>query len=185
MLTKIELEKFYLLLHPRPAYVIGSGKIGEKVNFMAASWVMPMGEEPPLVCIAIGKNSLTNELIKTYKQFSINILPIEKLNELYTIGTISGRNVDKTKIIKPMEGEEVNAPIAQDAIAVIECELWDKVESNDVTLFIGQVLNVKVDERYFNPKTGWTIKENPIPLHNWGRGFFKVGQFIMAKTLQQ
>jgi len=184
MLTKIDIEKFYLVLHPRPAYVIGSGKMGGKVNFMAASWVMPMGEEPPLICIAIGKGSLTNELINKYRQFSVNILPIEKLNEIYTVGTVSGRSVDKTKIIKPIEGEELDVPVAQDAIAIIECELWDKVESSDVTLFIGQVLNVKVDERYFNPKTGWIVKENPIPLHNWGRGFFKVGGFVMAKQVQ-
>jgi len=45
----MEVETFYLLLHPRPAYLIGSGKVGEKVNFMAASWVSPVSEEPPLV----------------------------------------------------------------------------------------------------------------------------------------
>ena len=30
-------DRFYLVLHPRPAYVIGSGKVSVKVNFMAAS----------------------------------------------------------------------------------------------------------------------------------------------------
>ncbi|MCX8168653.1 MAG: flavin reductase family protein [Candidatus Methanomethylicia archaeon] len=184
MLAKVNIEKFYLILHPRPVYVIGSGKMKEKVNFMAASWVMPMGEDPPLVCIAIGKNSLTNELINKYKQFSVNVLPVEKLDEIYIVGTVSGRDVDKTEIIKPIEGEELDVPVAKDAIAFLECTLWDKVESNDVTLFIGQVLNVKVNEKYFNLKTGWITKDNPIPLHNWGRGFFKIGQFIMVKKLK-
>ncbi|MEM3615260.1 MAG: flavin reductase family protein [Candidatus Methanomethylicia archaeon] len=184
MSVKIDLEKFYLLLHPRPAYVIGSGKMGREVNFMAASWVTPVGEEPPLVCIAIGKGSLTNELINKYRQFSINILPIEKLDKLYTVGRISGRERDKTKIIKPIEGEELDVPIASDAIASLECELWDKLESNDVTIFIGQVISAKADLKYFDPKTGWNIKNNPISLHNWGRGFFKIGQLVMASEIR-
>ncbi|MCR6669572.1 MAG: flavin reductase family protein [archaeon YNP-WB-040] len=184
-LEKIDLDKFYLILHPRPAYVIGSGKFGEKVNFMAASWVTPMGEEPPLVCVAIGKGSLTNELIHEYRQFSVNILPIDRVNELYTVGTVSGREMDKTKILKAVEGDELTVPIVEDAIAVLECELWDKIESNDVTLFIGQVVNAKANPKYFNQKTGWNIRDNPVPLHNWGKGFHRVGQFIMAKTLEK
>ncbi|MEM4761634.1 MAG: flavin reductase, partial [Thermofilum sp.] len=66
----IRVSKFYLLLHPRPAYVIGSGRVGEVVNFMAASWVTPVAEEPPLVGVAIGVESYTHELIEKYGEFT-------------------------------------------------------------------------------------------------------------------
>ena len=46
------IERFYLILHPRPAYVIGSGRVGVDANFMAASWVTPVAEEPPLVGVS-------------------------------------------------------------------------------------------------------------------------------------
>ncbi|MEM3740768.1 MAG: flavin reductase, partial [Candidatus Korarchaeum sp.] len=71
----IEVKKFYLLLHPRPAYVVGSGKWGERVNFMAASWVSPVGEEPPSVMVALGTETLTLELIEKYGDFSVNVVP--------------------------------------------------------------------------------------------------------------
>ncbi len=69
------LGMFYLLLHPRPAYVIGSGKVNEVVNFMSASWIMPVAEEPPRVGVSIGVESYTHELISKYRTFTVNILP--------------------------------------------------------------------------------------------------------------
>lgn len=74
-------------------------------------------------------------------------------------------------------------PITSDAITSIECGLWDKLESNDVTIFIGQVISTKADPKYFDPKTGWNIKNNPISLHNW-RKFFKIGQLMMVSEIR-
>ncbi|RSN67157.1 flavin reductase family protein [Candidatus Korarchaeum cryptofilum] len=87
-----EVRDFYLLLHPRPAYVIGSGRWGERVNFMAASWVSPVGEEPPSLIVALGKESLTLELIEIYGEFTVNVIPISLVEELYYVGSRSGRD---------------------------------------------------------------------------------------------
>ncbi len=50
-------NKHYLMLHPRPVYVIGSGIYGTEANFMAASWVTPVAEEPPLVAVFVEKET--------------------------------------------------------------------------------------------------------------------------------
>ncbi|MDW8035041.1 MAG: flavin reductase family protein, partial [Candidatus Korarchaeum sp.] len=92
----IEVSKFYLMLHPRPAYVIGSGRWGERINFMAASWVSPVGEEPPSLMTSIGTEALTLELIERYGDFSVNVIPLSSLNKLYYVGSRSGRKEDKS-----------------------------------------------------------------------------------------
>jgi len=176
-------EYFYLLLHPRPAYVIGSGVVGEKVNFMAASWVTPVAEEPPRVAVAIDVESLTHELILKHSEFTVNVLPLSMVDVIYGVGSVSGRDVDKVEKfgLKVLKGREVRAPVLEDALGVLECRVAAKVESEDTTLFVGDVLAAYAKEGFFDPRRGWDPKKATIPLHNWGRGFYGLGRFVMAK----
>jgi len=176
-------EKFYLLLHPRPAYVIGSGRFGEVVNFMAASWITPVAEEPPRVAVAIDVESYTHELILKYKEFTVNVLPMTQLNALYSVGTVSGRRVDKVARfgLNVEKGRSVDAPVLADSIGVLECRVTATVESEDTTLFVGDVLAAYAKEEYFDLRNGWNVKKVNIPLHNWGRGFYGLGRLVLAK----
>ncbi|MEM2795581.1 MAG: flavin reductase family protein [Thermofilaceae archaeon] len=177
-----EVKTFYLLLHPRPAYIIGSGRFGERVNVMAASWVVPAAEEPPLVVISIGVDSLTHKLIETFGEFTVNIVSMEMLGQLYYVGRISGHKEDKTKLVKVVKGEKVSAPVVDGAVGIIECKVYSTAKAEDVTIFIGEVLTARADERFFDDRKGWDFKEIDLPLHNWGRGFYGVGAFRMAKS---
>lgn len=176
-----EVKRFYLLLHPRPAYIIGSGRVGERINFMAAAWVTPIAEELPLVGVAVGVNSLTNELIKTYREFTVNVLPMSVLDAIYYAGSRSGREEDKSKVIKAVKGERVSAPVAEGAVGVLECRVHSTFNAEDVTFFIGEVLAARADEKAFNERRGWITREVDIPLHAWGRGFYGLGKFKLAK----
>jgi len=176
-LTNLELEKFYLLLHPRPAYVIGSGDVDKDANFMAASWVTPVAEEPPLVGVAVDVESHTYELINKYKEFTVNVLPFDKIELIYEVGSKHGWEVNKLEILPGAKGRVVKAPIAHGAIGALECRVYDSIEAEDVVFYAGEVVQAWIDPEYFHMKRGWSIKNNPIPLHNWGRGFFQVGRF--------
>ena len=180
---EIEVEKFYLLLHPRPAYIVGAGRYGKVVNFMAASWVTPVAEEPPRVAAAIGVESYTHELIKKYGEFTINIYPLSKVDVVYTVGSTSGRKVNKVRVLdlKVQKGEKVLAPKLAEALGVLECKVAAEVDSEDTTLFIGEVVYVEAKEKLFNERRGWDFRNINIPLHNWGRGFYSVGKFVLAK----
>lgn len=177
-----EVRKFYLLLHPRPAYLIGSGRVGERVNFMAASWVTPIAEEPPLIGAAIGAESYTHELIEAYGEFTVNVVPMSMLDALYYAGSRSGRDEDKTRLIRAVKGEKVSAPVAEGAVGVLECRVYAKVKAEDVTFFVGEVLAARADESAFDERRGWNTQRVDIPLHNWGRGFYGLGSFKMAKA---
>ncbi|RLE69899.1 MAG: flavin reductase family protein [Thermoprotei archaeon] len=177
------LDRFYLLLHPRPAYVVGAGRYGGKVNFMAASWVTPVAEEPPRVAVAIDVESYTYELLKEYGEYTVNILPLDMLKELYFFGSTSGREVDKVKELglKIAKGLKVNAPVLENAIGVLECKIVGEFESEDTTLFIGDVLTARAHEEFFDARRGWNFRKVNIPLHNWGKGFYTIGRFVMPK----
>jgi len=170
-------EKFYLLLHPRPAYVIGSGRFGEVVNFMAASWVTPVAEEPPRVAVAIDVESYTHELISKYKEFTVNVLPMAQLNALYSVGIVSGRRVDKVARfgLNVEKGRSVNAPVLTDSIGVLECRVTATVESEDTTLFVGDVLTAYAKEEYFDLRNGWNVKKGGYSFTQLGAGILRAG----------
>ena len=176
-LIDMGLDRFYLILHPRPAYVIGSGRVGVDANYMAASWVTPVAEEPPLVGVAVDVESHTYSLIDKYKEFTVNVLSIDDLDLIYEVGHTHGWEVDKLEILPGVKGEKVRAPIPEKAIAALECRVYDSIEAEDVVFYAGEVLKAWVDPERFHLKRGWSIKNNPIPLHNWGKGFFHVGRF--------
>jgi len=173
-------SRFYLILHPRPAYIIGSGRVGEVVNFMAASWVTPIAEEPPLVGVAVDVSSYTHELIERYGEFTVNVVPVSMLEKLYYVGSVSGRSEDKSRAVPHRKGEKVSAPVVEGAIGVVECVVAEKLRAQDVTFFAGEVKRAAVDERFFSERAGWSFKEIDLPLHNWGRGFYGVGRFYRA-----
>jgi len=177
-------EEYYYLLHPRPAYIIGAGKVGEEVNLMAASWVTPVSEEPPRAAVAIGSQSFTARLITKYEEFTINVYPVDKIDIIYTVGVTSGRRIDKVKALnlRVAKGRSVNAPILDDAVGVIERKLWRSVECGEVDLFIGEVVEAYAKYEYFRGNS-WDLKKISIPLHGWGRGFYAVGNFRLAKNL--
>ena len=178
----IEVSKFYLLLHPRPAYIIGSGRVGEKVNFMAASWVTPVAEEPPLVGVAVDVTSYTHELIEKYGEFTVNVVPVSMLDKLYYVGSRSGRREDKAAAVPHRRAERVSAPVVEGALGVLECVVEDRLRAEDVTFFVGRVEAARADERFFSEKSGWSFKEVDLPLHNWGRSFYGVGRHFWARA---
>lgn len=184
ILKVVVKDKFYLTLHPRPAYVIGSGSYEGRMNLMAASWVMPVSEEPPRVCLALDKESYTWELIRETEEFTVNVLSEEYTDKIYYVGSRSGRDVDKVKSsgFKMVKGKVVSAPIVEDSIAVLECKLYKTIDCGDTVLVIGDVIRCEVDVKKYNPKYGWNLREVSIPLHLWGRSFTYPCRIKIVKT---
>ncbi len=173
---------FYYLLHPRPAYVIGSGKFGERINFMAASWVSPISEEPERVLVAIDKESYTYQLIKETGEFTVNVLPSRLINTIYCTGSASGRELDKVSRcgLTPERGRKVSAPVLKEAVGFLECKVHTWVDSGDTELAIGDVLNWEADSSLFG-RYGWDLAKVDIPLHVWGRVFATTGRIVVAR----
>jgi flavin reductase (DIM6/NTAB) family NADH-FMN oxidoreductase RutF len=177
-------ERYYLALHPRPAYIIGSGRVGEEANLMAASWVSPVSEEPPRVMLAVDKESYTWSLIEKYGVFSINVVDEGYVDKIYYVGSRSGREVDKvsTSGLKVVPGEDTGTPVLEEAICVIECRVFKTIDCGDTMLVVGDVARCVVDGEKFNARYGWDLRKVSIPLHLWGRAFTAPRGVRFAKT---
>ncbi|MEM5828001.1 MAG: flavin reductase family protein [Candidatus Aenigmatarchaeota archaeon] len=162
------LKKFYYLLHPRPVYVIGSGSVNNnEINFMSASWVMPVAEDIPSICLACDREQYSYSLIEKYKQFSVNL--IDDINLIWKLGTTSGKEINKVKEfnLKVIKGKKLDVPILENSLAFLEAKVFNKIEIAEVTLYIAEVVNYEgknLDE--YGLKEFWKI-----PLHKGGKAF--------------
>ena len=144
---KVEVE-YLQFMWPMRHFLITSGDIKKKSNIIAVSFCMPVSKEPPFVVCAIGRGTYSCSLIKSTKEFIINI-PQEELKEkVYYCGFRSGHNVDKFKetTLTPKLARKVKVPIIDQCVAHMECIVKQQIEIADKILFVGEVLEAYADE---------------------------------------
>ncbi len=129
------------LTKPQHPVLLVSGSRDEKINFMAAGWVMRTSLDPPLMAVSVGHGRYTYALMKKYPEFVLSY-PAEGQEKLIELGgSFSGRETDKfSKTDEPLEeGKEVKLPIFKGARVNFECRKVDAFKTGDHTIFIGRV----------------------------------------------
>jgi len=106
---------------------------------------MPVSRNPPYVAVAIAPDRYTYELIKKYKDFSVNILELKDVKKLHFMGSVSGKELPD-KIEKA--GLSICNPYAIksitlcESVATAECTLEKVVPCGDHDIFVGRVVKV-------------------------------------------
>jgi len=180
--------RWYYLLHPRPVYIVAA-EAGGRLNFMAASWVMPFSEEPPRIVLALDKEAYTTQLLIEAGVFTVNVLPVEEKDFIYTAGTVSGRSVDKAKLLNAVfePGEATGAPRLRhpEPLGWIEARLHRLVgdAAEDVHLAVADVVAAYAREDLFNQRYGWELRRVRVAMHTAGRAFTTNNGLYVARKL--
>ncbi|MCD6488356.1 MAG: flavin reductase [Desulfurococcales archaeon] len=105
----------------------------------------------------------------------------EHLDIVYRAGTITGRNTDKWNMLglKPLESISISTPGIDGAYGVIECKLQDKIDAGECSIFICEVLTIRVDKEKYT-RYGWDFKKTKL-LHIRGRAFTLPGRLVFAE----
>ncbi|MEW6189656.1 MAG: flavin reductase family protein, partial [Actinomycetota bacterium] len=83
---KLELGNFYKILAPRPAVLISTIDGRGRTNVAPFSFVMPVSRTPPLIAFALAPQRHTLANIRETREFVVNIVPEEILDELLICG---------------------------------------------------------------------------------------------------
>ncbi len=161
----------YRLLHPMHTVVVSCvGKAG-KPNITTLAWAMPTSHDPPLVAISVSPKRHSYTLIQESKEFTINIPTLEKLQEVYACGSLTGRSYDKFKKagLTPIPGRKVKAPAIRECIAHIECQLDSQVTTGDHTILIGKIVDAYANIGVFTES--YDLKKARLLFHAGGNNF--------------
>ena len=141
------------LLYTHPVVVIGTYDRNGKPNVMTAAWAGICCSSPPCVAVSLQKPRYTYGNIMEKKAFTVNIPSVDHVVEADYFGMVSGKDTDKFAVsrLTPVKGTVVDAPYVKQFPVVLECKLLKSFEIGVHTQFVGEILDVKVDEAVLGP----------------------------------
>ncbi len=128
---------------PNVLCLVGS-RAGDEWNAMTQSWVTQVSMEPVLVAISVDASAVTNRLIREGGAFSLNLWdredtrPFVKFSKpaVFDGETLNGR---------PVFAGATGVPIFTEAVAWLECRLYQTVECGTHDLFLGEVVGAEIN----------------------------------------
>lgn len=136
------------ILYPTPVVLATSiDENGEpNVCTLAASGIL--AGNPPHVSISIRPSRYSHALISKSNEYVLNIPTATIVRETDYCGIVSGRTIDKFKVTKltPVEAKIVKPPIISECPISLECKVKDTIKFGSHDVFVGEVVNLSVDE---------------------------------------
>lgn len=127
---------------PNALALVGS-RSGEERNAMTTSWITQLSMDPVLIGIGVDNKAVTHRLIAAGGSFSVNLWsaddtrPFVKFSKPATFedGALNGR---------PISESVTGAPIFDEAIGWMDCEVRHSLDLGTHTLFIGELVAAEV-----------------------------------------
>ena len=136
------------LVFPAPVWCIGSYDADGKPNVMTASWAGICCSSPPAVTVSLRKATYTYHNIMATQAFTISVPSQKYAPEADFFGIVSGNKINKFEAtgLTPLNATQVQAPYVSEFPMVLECKVIHTYEIGLHTQFIGEILDVMVDE---------------------------------------
>jgi len=139
---------------PSGLFVI-TAKFEDKEDAVLASWISQCSFNPPALTIALGTLRSARLLIEASGAFIVNILPKD---DSTLLKHFSRPSEDSFKGIKTKKGFD-GIRIINDAVAYMECEVAQSMQSGDHILYVGEIIG------------GKTLKDGEPYIHVRDNGF--------------
>lgn len=136
------------LIYPTPVWCVGTYDQEGKPNIMTIAWGGICCSDPPCLTISLRKNRYTYGNIIDRGFYTVSVPSSQYAAEADYFGIRSGRDVNKFQVsgLTPVRSDLVDAPYVAEFPMVLECKLIHQYEIGIHTQFIGEILDVKVDE---------------------------------------
>lgn len=168
--------KTMLCIHPD--LIVATYDREGRPNAMAVAWGGICSSNPPCVAISVQKYRYTYTNLMETEAFTVNIPSQKFVAEADFFGLESGERVDKFEAtgLSTEKAEFVNAPIIREFPMVLECRLLQTIEIGVHIQFIGEIMDVKVDEDMLDENDRPDIgKVQPIIYDSASISYFGVG----------
>lgn len=152
---------------------------------MTAAWAGMCCSDPPAIGISLRKATYTYGNLMDRKAFTVNVPSEDMVAEADYFGMTSGRDQDKfaTAGLTPVRSELVDAPYVEECAMVLECRSMKTLEIGLHTQFIGEIMDVKVDEGTLDGKDICQIsKIRPFVYAHDDHNYYRTGDMIARRS---
>ena len=134
---------------PNALALVGS-RAGDERNGMTTSWITQLSMEPVLIGVGVDNTAVTHRLISDGGSFTVNLWDSENTRVFvkfskpatYENGALNDR---------PVREEATGAPVFDEAIAWMDCEVRQSHDLGTHTLFIGEVVAAGINDDEARP----------------------------------
>lgn len=159
------VKKVYRIMEPSPIVLLTTFH-GGKPNIMTMGFHMMVQHVPPLIGAVIGPWDFSYKAIKATRECVIAIPGADLAEKVVDIGNCSGEDIDKFGKfgLTSKRAQNVEAPLIEQCIANIECQVVDTRLVNRYNLFILKAVKV-----WWNAN-----RKEQRTMHHQGNGTFKI-----------
>jgi flavin reductase (DIM6/NTAB) family NADH-FMN oxidoreductase RutF len=129
---------------PNALALIGAAS-GEEWNGMTASWVTQLSMEPVLIGVGVDNKAVTHRLITDGGSFTVNLWPSED-TKVFVKFSKPAERADGTLNGRPVHLGATGAPIFDEALAWLDCEVRQSIDLGTHTLFVGEVVDAGITD---------------------------------------
>ncbi|MEO6988900.1 MAG: flavin reductase family protein [Aquihabitans sp.] len=127
---------------PNALVLVGSASDGER-NGMTTSWVTQLSMRPVLIGVGVDNTAVTHCLIAGGGSFSVNLWNSED-TRVFVKFSKPAKDDGSTLNGRPVRSEVTGAPIFDEAIAWMDCEVRHTLDLGTHTLFVGEVVGAAI-----------------------------------------
>lgn len=175
-------------LFPCPVVLVTCIDSNGKANVITLAWAGTVCSEPPMVGLGVRPTRYSHKLIRTSKEFVVNIPSTKILKETDYCGITSGKEIDKfskTKLTQ-QQAKRVKAPLITECPVNMECLLKDIIQLGTHDLFIGEIVLVHINKEIMDNKGNIDFAKADPFVYNQGEYwnlYKKLGIYGFSKQL--
>ncbi len=127
---------------PNALALVGS-RAGDERNAMTTSWITQLAQEPVLIGVGVDNVAVTHRLVTEGGSFTVNLWDPDDTRVFvkfskpatYEDGALNGR---------PVSEATTGAPVFDEAIAWLDCEVRHALDLGSHTLFVGELVDAAI-----------------------------------------
>ena len=127
---------------PNALALVGS-RAGDEWNAMTASWITQLSMDPVLIGVSVDNTAVTHRLIREGGSFTVNLWSADDTRVFVKFSkpaTFEDMALNGRRVTEGVSG----APVFDEAIAYVDCEVRQHHDLGTHTLFIGEVIDAAV-----------------------------------------
>lgn len=167
------------MLYPLPVVMVSCNRKGEKPNIVTVAWTGTICSDPAMVSISVRPERYSHDIIEETGEFVINLVTKDLTYATDYCGVRSGRDVYKFKEMNltPLPSKMIDAVGIEESPVNIECKVVEVKKLGSHDMFIAEVVNVTVDDRYMDENNKFNLNDSDLVAYSHGE-YFTLGEKI-------
>lgn len=178
-MTKKDLGKIPAIF-PMPVLMIGTYDEKGTVDVMNAAWGQVCDNDKIIISLTESHKTVKN--IKLNKAFTVALAGRDHVEVADYFGIVSANNAqDKFERsgFTAIRSENVNAPIIEEFPIVMECELFEIIDTESIYGIVGKIVNTKANEDVLSDNGKVDVsKLNALMFDQFQSGYYLVGEKV-------